>query len=143
MYGPGRLTSELSEPGHIPLRHNLSVLESRTQGSDVRVLERILKRVQNDCVRPISDGVNVLNQKKSKLTYKKRGSKATGLTTCHPSRRKLGMISFRTSVGRRMNPRVSGLSEYGSYSCRRGRNKRVENISEANRAMTYSCPSRS
>ena len=28
--GPGRLTSELSEPSHIPLRHNLSVLVSRT-----------------------------------------------------------------------------------------------------------------
>jgi len=29
------------------------------------------------------------------------------------------MISFRTSVDRRMNPRVSGLSEYGSNSCRK------------------------
>lgn len=60
MYGAGRLTSELSKPGHIALPHDLSVLESRTQGGDVCVLERILERVQNDRVCPISDGVNVL-----------------------------------------------------------------------------------
>ena len=63
MNEPGRLASELSEPSHIPLRHDLSVLESRAQGSDVRVLERVLERVQDDRIRPISDGVDVLNQK--------------------------------------------------------------------------------
>ena len=69
MYRPGRLTSELSEPSHISLRHNLSVLESRTQGGHVRVLERILEGVQDYRVRPISDSVNVLSQKnKIKLT---------------------------------------------------------------------------
>lgn len=60
MYGAGRLTSELSEPGHILPPHDLSVLESRTQGGDVCVFERVLERVQDDRVRPISDSVNVL-----------------------------------------------------------------------------------
>ena len=70
------------------------------------------------------------------------GQKVPGLTTCHPSRRKLGMISFKTSVDRRMNPRVSGLSEYGSYSCGK-REQARRHTSEANSAMTYSRPSRS
>lgn len=117
------------------------MLESRAQGGDVCVLERVLECVQDDRIRPISDGVNVLRIKKIRLTYIKRGSKIIGLTTCHPSRRKLGMISFRTSVDRRMNPRVSGLSEYGSYSCRK--DKRAGYMSEANGVMTYSCSSRS
>ena len=110
----GRLTSELSEPSHIPPRHDLGVLESRTQGGDVRGLERVLEHVQDDCVCPISDGVNVLKKKGNKVNMKRMRAKIIGLTTCHPSRRKFGMISFRTSVDRRMNPRVSGLSEYGS-----------------------------
>ena len=63
MHRPGRLTSELSEPSHIPPRHYLGVLESRAQGGDVCVLERILESVQDYRVRPITDSVNVLNQK--------------------------------------------------------------------------------
>lgn len=40
-----------------------------------------------------------------------------GLTTCQPSFINLGMTSFKVSGAMRMNPRVSGLSAYGSYSC--------------------------
>ena len=65
MEGTGGHTSELSEPRHIPLRHDLSVLESWAQGGDVRVLEGVLEHVQDDRVRPISNSVNVLIKKEN------------------------------------------------------------------------------
>jgi len=69
MYRSGRLTSDLSEPSHISPRHDLSVLEPGAQGGDVRVLECVLESIQDYRVRPISDGVDILNQKnKIKLT---------------------------------------------------------------------------
>lgn len=48
------------------------MFESRAQAGDVCVLERVLEHVQDDRVRSISDGVNVL--KKTELSYTKRGS---------------------------------------------------------------------
>ena len=59
----GRLTSEVAKAGHVLLREYLRVLEARAERRDVGGGERSLEGVQDDAVRAVADGVDVLRSK--------------------------------------------------------------------------------
>jgi len=103
-YQPGIHTSSFSETGDIFAVHDLGMLYARPNRGDVRVLERHFEGVEDGSVRSITNGVDALEAHRAGVSVGE-GKRSVGVhTTCHPSSRYLGIISFRVSGSILMKP---------------------------------------
>lgn len=90
---------------------HLSMLDTRAEGRYIRTLEGFLECVEDDCVRPVSDSMNVLIHDASvSVLLAVSWLRIAVRTTCHSSAKNRGMKDLRTLGSVLINPLVDGLS---------------------------------
>ena len=90
-------TSSFPETSDVLAVHDLSVFNARPNRGDVRVLKRHFEGVEDGSVRSITDGVDTLDARGAGVNADEPKRAVCVRTTCHPSSRYLGIISFRVS----------------------------------------------
>ena len=110
----GMYTSSFSQTRDILLIHDLGMFDSWPDCRDVCVFKRHFQSVEHSPVRFITYGVDTLDARFASVRADKGNGIVDARTTCHPSSRYLGIISFRISGLILIKPLLVGSSEYGS-----------------------------